>query len=166
MSAVRFVAGIVVPVGLDRRTEQRSSAIEDLTMSQIPVNPVTSIAQAHTAQVRKANEDNKTNDTPGRQAAELRRRQADSVEFVENMGASTGLKVEPEGKQEDENRRKKRQARQQEGLQEESQEATSDRDEQDPNLSDSTNRDHATALLSDPAGDTQAPPPLMLDIEV
>ncbi len=119
-------------------------------MSQIPSNVASSAAQSQLSATRQAAGADKERETSARQAERQHRRQADNREFVEDMAAATGLKVDPD---------QRRQSQ-----------AKKDPKQQDPppteDNSGDDSRAHVVALLASPdEPDSPAPPPCIIDIE-
>jgi len=121
-------------------------------MSQIPTNAVASVAQTQVAARRRATEADAARESSGREAQRQQRKKSESPEFVENMAAAAGLKVDRDERRESETKKNKPPP-----PEPDSQEATTDAE--DP-------RAHVEALLAGPEErDTPAPPPYMLDLE-
>jgi len=125
-------------------------------VAQIPP-VVTSVAQSQLTQKQQAARKDAAREAPSRNAAEAQRKAEQSREFVEDMAEATGLKVDEDGHQEDESKKKRRLM---EMLEE------SEPTETEP-VADSTDpRSHAAALLTDPDDKGKhTPPPCMIDIE-
>ncbi len=130
------------PVGLTGRVE----------MSQIPTNAVASVAQTQVAARRRAAEDDAAREAPAREAQRQQRKHAESPEFVENMAAAAGLKVDADGRREPEAKKKGP--------------PRPEPDQPETPPPDEDPRAQVAALLAGPEErDTPAPPPYMLDVE-
>jgi hypothetical protein len=125
-------------------------------MSQIPP-VVISIAQSQLTQKQQAARKDAAREAPSRNAAEAQRKADESREFVKDMAEATGLKVDEDGHQEQEAKKKRH-------LLEMAEEAESA--EGAGAVEHDDTRSHAAALLADPdEKDGRTPPPCMIDIE-
>jgi hypothetical protein len=137
-------------------------------MSSIPPNLVTSIAQAQLTQQQRAAETDAPRDAAARKAVERQRRAAESREFVEDLAAAAGLKVDA-----DEHRQpgRRRQPPSPPPDADDTLEVTPEPQAvapSEPPLPPSQNdvRSRSAALLATPDDEAKpTPPPFMLDIE-
>ena len=152
-------------------------------MSVLPPSAVASVAQTQLAQAQRSAEVDAPRDADARRSEKQRRRRAGQHEFVEDMAAAQGLKVDPDGRggsggsaKQDAKLAKRGKGRQSPpvtdaDIVDAGQPATAPTEGQaDVTASTSTDshdaRARSAALLADPgAADKAAPPPYMLDIE-
>ena len=140
-------------------------------MSVLPPSAVASVAQTQLAQTQRSAEVDAPREAGARRAEKQKRRRAGQHEFVEDMAAATGLKVDPDGQDGSGGAAKHnaKAAAKHDGKDTNPASSPTDAQPADNAPADADSHDarsRSAALLADPgAADKSAPPPYMLDIE-
>lgn len=125
-------------------------------LSSISSNPVSSVAQAQLTQGQRAKETESTRNADTEQAERLSAQRSETRESVSDTEQAHGLAVDPDGKGDQENRKRRKHS---------GQDQASEPSEDAPETPAEA-RARSAALLADPRSkDTPTPPPLMLDVE-
>ena len=128
-------------------------------MTQIP-GVSASVAQTHLTQGQQSSRDDKARQLSRQAADKAQLQQLQQREFVRDMAEAIGLVVDPDGRNEQETRKRKRQLDLGEAA------STSEPAAATENPDEALAREHAAALLLDnDAPGPQVPPPCMIDIQ-